>query len=80
MHTTNGTSNQSIDAETEAERRAEILREIRPKGFYLEPGHQPCLCGAEHIKTRRKRGYSDSLIFYHRCEACGNSFSTYIEG
>lgn len=80
MSTTNGTSQEGIDAETEAEIRAEILREISPKGFYLDPESKPCLCGAKHIRTSKRRGYSDSLIFRHRCRRCSNEFVTYIEG
>lgn len=80
MSTTNGTAKDCNDPENDADLRAEILREISPKGFYLDPDSQPCLCGAEHIRTGRKRGYSDSLIFYHRCRRCSNEFRTYIEG
>lgn len=68
------------DAANEEEIRREILRNVRPRGFYLEPGHQPCLCGPEFIQTTKRRGYSDSVIYAHRCRECSNEFVTYIEG
>lgn len=68
------------DAASEEELRREILREIRPKGFFLEPGHRPCSCGAEQIQTTKRGGYSDSVIYKHRCRKCSNKFVTYIEG
>jgi len=58
-------------------RQTAILREL--PGFHLDTG-TPCLCGADNISTRSRRGYSDSLIFSHRCTDCGTTFRTYIEG
>lgn len=68
------------DAASEEELRREIIRNVRPKGFFLEPGHQPCLCGAAHILTTKRGGYSDSIIYTHRCRKCSKEFVTYIEG
>ena len=71
MPTTND-SRQELDEE-----RIERLREL--PGFSLDAG-KPCLCSIEAITTTKKRGYSDSLIFTHRCSECGNEFTTFIEG
>jgi hypothetical protein len=65
------------DRQERTDRQTEILREL--PGFHLDTG-TPCECGADRIKTRTRRGYSDSLIFDHRCTACGSAFSTFIEG
>lgn len=74
MSTNNAQSKERTD------RQQQVLNEIRPKGFFLDPSGEPCVCGAAHIQTTKRRGFSDSLIFKHRCTACGNRFSTYIEG
>jgi len=55
----------------------QILRQL--PGVHLDKG-EPCACGIEHITTRSRRAFSDSRIFTHRCTACGNEFSTWIEG
>jgi protein-disulfide isomerase-like protein with CxxC motif len=55
----------------------ERLRQL--PGFRLDSG-VPCLCSIEAITTSKRRGYSDSLIFTHRCSECGNEFTTFIEG
>ena len=68
-------TNAEIEERTDC--RTQILREL--PGFHLNTG-EPCLCGAEHIRTRSKCGYSDSMVFYHRCAECGTEFSTWIEG
>lgn len=74
-------SQERTDAASEKELRNHILRSIRPRGFHLDTKHgQPCACGAEHIRTRSKVGYSDYVTYFHRCLACGNRFRTYIEG
>ena len=59
------------------EQQVERLREL--PGFRLDSG-VPCLCSIEAITTSKRRGYSDSLIFTHRCSECGNEFTTFIEG
>jgi len=59
------------------EQHIERLRKL--PGFRLDAG-MPCLCSIEAITTTKKRGYSDSLIFTHRCSECGNEFTTFIEG
>jgi len=59
------------------DRQNGILRQVA--GFRLDSG-EPCLCGVEALTTSKKRGYSDSLIFTHRCGECGNEFTTFIEG
>mgnify|MGYP006914326648 FL=1 len=59
------------------EQQIERLRQL--PGFRLDSG-VPCLCSIEAISTSKKRGYSDSLIFTHRCSDCGNEFTTFIEG
>ena len=59
------------------EQQIERLRQI--PGFRLDAG-MPCLCSIEEITTSKRRGYSDSLIFTHRCRECGNEFTTFIEG
>jgi hypothetical protein len=59
------------------EQHKEILRQL--PGFRLDSG-VPCLCGIDAITTSKRRGYSDSLIFTHRCDECGNEFTTFIEG
>ena len=59
------------------EEHTERLRQLA--GFHLDEG-MPCLCSIESITTSKRRGYSDSLIFTHRCRECGNEFTTWIEG
>jgi hypothetical protein len=59
------------------EEHIEQLREL--PGFRLDAG-VPCLCSIEKITTSKKRGYSDSVIYSHRCDECGNEFTTFIEG
>ena len=59
------------------EQHIELLRQL--PGFRLDSG-TPCLCGVESITTRKRRAFSDSLIFNHRCRECGNRFTTWIEG
>ncbi len=59
------------------EQQVERLRQL--SGFRLDSG-VPCLCSIEAITTSKRRGYSDSLIFTHRCSECGNEFTTFIEG
>ena len=59
------------------EQQKQLLREL--PGFHLDKG-EPCTCGKEAIQTRSRRGFSDSLIFSHRCTECGNEFTTWIEG
>ena len=59
------------------EQQIEKLRQVA--GFHLDEG-VPCLCSIESITTTKKRGYSDSAIFTHRCSECGNRFTTWIEG
>ncbi len=70
-------SEQTLSSQERTDRRTAILREL--PGFHLNTG-EPCLCGAENISTRSRRGFSDSLVFYHRCRACETEFSTWIEG
>lgn len=70
-------SEKTLSSHERTDRQKAILREL--PGFHLNTG-VPCLCGAAKISTRSRRGYSDSLIFSHRCTACGTEFSTYIEG
>jgi nicotinic acid phosphoribosyltransferase len=65
-------SSQELD-----EQQIEKLRQL--SGFRLDSG-VPCLCSIEAITTSKRRGYSDSLIFTHRCRECGNEFTTWIEG
>jgi nicotinic acid phosphoribosyltransferase len=71
MQTTND-SGQELD-----EQQIERLHKL--PGFRLDSG-VPCLCSIEAITTSKRRGYSDSLIFTHRCSDCGNEFTTFIEG
>lgn len=71
MKTTNE-DNQELD-----EQQIDRLRRL--PGFRLDSG-VPCLCSIEAISTSKRRGYSDSLIFKHRCCECGNEFTTWIEG
>jgi nicotinic acid phosphoribosyltransferase len=59
------------------EQQVDRLRQL--PGFRLDSG-VPCLCSIEAITTSKRRGYSDSLIFTHRCRECGNEFTTFIEG
>jgi hypothetical protein len=59
------------------EQQIDRLRQL--PGFRLDSG-VPCLCAIEAITTSKRRGYSDSLIFTHRCRECGNEFTTWIEG
>jgi len=59
------------------EQHIERLREL--PGFRLDAG-VPCLCSIEAITTSKKRGYSGSMIYTHRCGECGNEFTTFIEG
>ena len=59
------------------EQQIERLRQL--PGFRLDSG-APCLCSIEAITTSKKRGYSDSMIYTHRCRECGNEFTTFIEG
>jgi len=71
MATTND-SGQELD-----EQQINRLRQL--SGLRLDEG-VPCLCSIEAITTSKRRGYSDSLIFTHRCGECGNEFTTFIEG
>ena len=71
MSTTND-SGQELD-----EQQINRLRQL--PGLRLDGG-VPCLCSIEKISTHKRRGYSDSLIFTHRCRECGNEFTTFIEG
>jgi hypothetical protein len=80
MSSKTASSQEANDAASEEELRREIIRNVRPKGYFLEPGHAPCLCGPEFIKTTKRGGYSDSVIYKHRCRECSNEFVTYIEG
>lgn len=57
----------------------QTLEGISPKGFHLNRG-TPCCHDPEKYVTRKKRGYSDFVTYYHRCTICDNEFSTYIEG
>ena len=59
------------------EEHIERLRQL--PGLRLDEG-VPCLCSIKKIATHKRRGYSDSLIFTHRCGECGNEFTTFIEG
>jgi hypothetical protein len=52
---------------------------ISPKGFHIDSG-TPCECGSEDYTTTKERGFSDSMIYKHRCGNCGNFFRTFIEG
>lgn len=70
-------SKNTISGKERTDRRTQLLREL--PGFHLNTG-EPCLCGIEHITTRTKRAFSDSLVFDHRCGACETRFSTWIEG
>jgi len=65
------------DSQELTEQHIERLRQL--PGFRLDVG-TPCLCSIEAITTTKKRGYSDSLINTHRCDECGNKFTTFIEG
>lgn len=53
------------------------LKEV--SGFRLDSG-TPCTCDLDELSTTKKRGYSDSMIYYHECNACGNEYVTWIEG
>jgi len=70
-------SEKTLRSQERTDRQTAILREL--PGFHLDTG-TPCLCGADKISTRSRRGYSDSMIFSHRCTACGTTFRTFIEG
>jgi hypothetical protein len=59
------------------EQQLDRLRQL--PGFRLDEG-VPCLCSMEAIRTSKRRGYSDSLVFNHHCRECGNRFRTFIEG
>jgi nicotinic acid phosphoribosyltransferase len=67
----------NADGQERTEQQKEILRQL--PGFRLDSG-EPCLCGTDAITTTKEYGYSDSLIFHHRCGECGNEFTTWIEG
>jgi len=68
-------SEKTLSSHERTGRQTAILREL--PGFHLNTG-VPCLCGADRINTRSHRGQSDTLIFCHRCTACGTEFSTWI--
>lgn len=60
-----------------SDEQLEVLRAL--PGFEYNTG-TPCTCGVSFIRTTKERGFSDSLIFHHRCTECGARFSTWIEG
>jgi len=61
------------------EKQIETVNGISPKGFHINEG-EPCECGSEYYLTTPERKYSDSMVYHHKCEKCGNKFSTWIEG
>ena len=63
---------------TWTEAQKEVLDNITT-GFHMNFG-EPCECGSDAYSTRTKTGYSDFMTFKHKCQECGNEFSTYIEG
>lgn len=71
METKTTTDQERID------RQNEILRQV--PGFRLDTG-EPCLCGVDKLRTSSRMGYSDSVVFTHRCTDCKNTFRTWIEG
>jgi hypothetical protein len=62
------------------EKQNQTLENISPRGFHINTG-EPCECGENaDYSTYSERKYSDSIVYYHNCQDCGNSFSTWIEG
>jgi hypothetical protein len=55
------------------------LSEIPSVGFHINTGG-PCECGGENYRTTKTHGFSDSIVYRHKCQTCGNEFSTWIEG
>jgi len=48
-------------------------------GFRMNKG-TPCECEPDNISTRKEYAFSDSIVYHHTCTACGNKYSTWIEG
>jgi len=64
---------------TLTDKQLETVNNISPTGLHLNEG-TPCECGAESYSTKKKRAFSDSMIYKHTCGECGNRFSSWTEG
>ena len=63
-----------------SEQEQKSLDQIDSSGLHLNEG-RPCECGEDaEYSTRKKRAYSDSMVYHHTCGTCGNTFSTWTQG
>jgi len=62
------------------EAQLETMNGTSSGGVSFNKGN-PCECGTEaDTTTTRSRGYSDSMVYKHKCNECGARWETWTEG
>lgn len=62
-----------------SELQKQTANELSPCGLEVLEG-EPCECGGEAYNTSKSHGYSDTIVYNHRCSECGNRWKTWTEG
>lgn len=61
------------------QKQLDTINNINPKGLMINDG-KPCECGSKDYATSKEQKFSDTMVYHHKCEDCGNQFSTWTEG